>query len=55
MNTADGLVRSLAVETARASDLVGIQWLLDLESLPTADLTPTRLPAVASGEGWSAR
>jgi amino-acid N-acetyltransferase len=43
MKTADGVVRSLAVEAARANDLIGIQWLLDLESLPSADLTETSL------------
>ena len=43
MNIADGSVRSPPVEAARAGDLVGIQWLLDLESLPTADLTETAL------------
>jgi amino-acid N-acetyltransferase len=43
MNVADGSVRSPAVEAARAGDLIGIQWLLDLESLPSADLTETAL------------
>ena len=43
MNVADGSVRSPPVEAARAGDLVGIQWLLDLESLPSADLSETAL------------
>jgi len=43
MNVDNGSVRSPSVEVARAGDLVGIQWLLDLESLPSADLTETAL------------
>lgn len=43
MNIADGSVRLPPVAAARAGDLVGIQWLLDLASLPTADLTETAL------------
>jgi len=43
MNVADGSVRSPSVEAAQPGDLIGIQWLLELESLPSADLTETAL------------
>jgi amino-acid N-acetyltransferase len=43
MNVHDGSVRSPFVEAARPGDFIGIQWLLDLESLPSADLTETAL------------
>jgi amino-acid N-acetyltransferase len=43
MNVADGSVPSWAVEAARAGDLTGIRWLLDLEALPSADLSETAL------------
>jgi amino-acid N-acetyltransferase len=43
MTVADGSVCSSSVEAASPGDLIGIQWLLDLESLPSADLTETAL------------
>ena len=51
MNTADGSGRSPSIEAGRPGDLIGIQWLLDLESLPIADRMLLDISADDHGRG----